>query len=200
MGILRTYRLLLLPVLFVLLAACVSDGGEQVSQTSVTNGGQIGSQLFAAASYNELDAQDLLPGDAGEAIYAMMDRGDQVNLKTIVVQTKLNKTASWTNTRRSTTYRVTLTSDNAPQASSSALPRCRDFEVTMQRDDSTTSTQGRICWQNNSWQPATTDVATDGVEPTKAQDDENNSVRSEGGLPPAMSAVKSDDPELFGVW
>lgn len=199
-----TIKFLPLLAISCLLSACATMSQQDGDGAVVAHGGEIGSQLFAADSQAvNLDGESLLTGDDGHAILELMDRGDIANLKSVIVYTKVNKTATWTNARRSTTFQVKPTSDNKKQAESTDEPRCRTYQVVMQRDDIETSANGRICLRDEKWQVESVDQSDSDSGPVEEQapdsaDAQNGNAHEDAGN--NQHTASRDDDELFGAW
>jgi surface antigen len=137
-------------VMLVVLAALMSlsligcQNKQEVGTLSgAAIGGLLGSQFGGGSGviFTTLGGA-LVGGLIGGQIGKYMDQQDQQNMQSAIVNTPVNKSATWTNSKTNTTYTVTPTK-NFDQSGE----YCREYQTTVTVDGKAQKAYGTACRQ-----------------------------------------------------
>lgn len=142
----------LISILMAGLLSLAMVGCENKQQIGTLSGAAIGGLLGSqfgggsgkiATTIGGAVIGGLLGGEVGK----YMDKQDQQNMQSAIVNTPTNQTSTWTNNQTNTTYSVTPTK-NYNQSGE----YCREYQTTVTVDGKSQKAYGTACRQpNGSW-------------------------------------------------
>lgn len=128
------------------LTAC-SPGHNTAGATAVGGvaGGLIASQI--GGGFAGVLAGSLIGGSVGYIIGRHMDRQDQANMRSAIVDTPINEQATWTNKKTDTTYVVQPVREYHHRGR-----YCREYRTKVEINGKWQSAYGKACRQpDGSW-------------------------------------------------